>query len=178
MEVWYTSEWQLPVISRIAEQKRSFEVQSLKQLLEYEARTTEAIVRSWKCKVRRYFLVKTQFSVVTYCPGLCIYIEGGVDTFFQQIGWHGACQLRHVCGGHPIPIMHRFRYQLGPRGPATPAPKNLVSQRWHSVRTGSHRFKEFSKEENMLGMEQNELYKGDVKWLYMVQRHAWSGIIS
>jgi len=30
----------------------------------------------------------------------------------------------------------------------------------------------------MLGMEQNESFKGNVKWVYTVQRRAWSGIIS
>jgi len=45
-EVWYTCEQELPVICRIAEQKLSIEVHSLKLQLEYGARTTEAILGS------------------------------------------------------------------------------------------------------------------------------------
>ena len=86
MEVWYTSEQDLPVICRIAEQKLSVEVHSLKLQLDYGARTTEAILESWKCQVRTYFLVKIQLSVVTYRPGLCIYCKHVVDTFLQWIG--------------------------------------------------------------------------------------------
>jgi len=41
-EVWYTSEWELPVICTIAEQKLSFEVHSLNLQLDYGARTMEA----------------------------------------------------------------------------------------------------------------------------------------
>jgi len=50
-EVWYTSERELPVICRIAQQKLSFEVRSLKLHLDYGAQTTEAILGSCKCKV-------------------------------------------------------------------------------------------------------------------------------
>jgi len=50
-EVWYTNELELPVICRIAEQKLSIEVHSLKLQLDCGARTTEAILGSWKCKV-------------------------------------------------------------------------------------------------------------------------------
>ena len=89
-EVWYTRERELPVVCRIAEQKLSFEVHSLKLQLDYGARTTEAIVASCKYKVRTYFLVKIQLSVETYRPGLCIYGKRGVDTFLQRIGRHGA----------------------------------------------------------------------------------------
>jgi hypothetical protein len=31
--------------------------------------------------------------------------------------------------------------------------------------------------ENMLGMEQNESFKGNAKRVFTVQRRAWSGII-
>ena len=48
-EVWYTRERELPVICRIAEQKLSFEVHSLKVQLDYGARMTEAILGSGKC---------------------------------------------------------------------------------------------------------------------------------
>jgi len=48
-EVWYTRERELLVICRIAEQKLSFEVHSLKLQLDYGARTTEAILGSGKC---------------------------------------------------------------------------------------------------------------------------------
>ena len=48
-EVWYTREQELPVICRIAEQKLLCEVDSLKLQLDYEARTTEAILGSGKC---------------------------------------------------------------------------------------------------------------------------------
>ena len=85
-EVWYTRERELPVICRIAEQKLSFEVHSLKLQLDYGARTTEAILGSWKWKVRTHFLVKIQLSVETYRPGLCIYGKRVVDTFLQRIG--------------------------------------------------------------------------------------------
>jgi len=85
-EVWYTSERNLPVICRIAEQKLSFEIDSLKLQLDDGARMTEAILGSSKCKVRTYFLVKIQLSVVTYRPRLCIYGKRVVDTFLQQIG--------------------------------------------------------------------------------------------
>jgi len=85
-EVWYTRERELPVICRIAEQKLSFEVHSLKLQLDYGARTTEAILGSWKCMVRTYFLVKIQLNVETYHPGLCIYGKRVVDTFLQRIG--------------------------------------------------------------------------------------------
>jgi len=71
-EVWYTSKRELPVICRITEQKLSSEVHSVKLQLDYGARTTEAILGSWKYKVRTYFLVKIQLRVVTYRPGLCI----------------------------------------------------------------------------------------------------------
>jgi len=66
---------------------------------------------------------------------------------------------------------------LGWLGWAAPAPKTFVSQRWHSRCAGSHRFKAFRKEENMVGMEQNELFNGNAKWVYMVQRRACSGFI-
>jgi hypothetical protein len=65
----------------------------------------------------------------------------------------------------------------GRAGWAEPAFKSLVSERSYSMCTGSHRFKGFWKEENMLGMEQNKSFKGNVKWGYMVQRGAWGGII-
>ena len=29
----------------------------------------------------------------------------------------------------------------------------------------------------MLELEENESFKGNAKWVYTVQRHAWSGII-
>ena len=48
-EVWYTREWELPVICRIAEQKLSIEVHSLKLQFDYGARTTEAILGFGKC---------------------------------------------------------------------------------------------------------------------------------
>ena len=57
-EVWYMSERLLPVICRIAEQKLSFEVHTLKLQHEYGAQTTEAILGSSKCMVRTYFLAK------------------------------------------------------------------------------------------------------------------------
>jgi hypothetical protein len=85
-EVWFTSEWELTVICRIAEQKLSFEVYSLKLQLDYEAQMTEASLESWKCKIRTHFLVKIQLSVVTYCPGLSIYGQHVVDTFLEWIG--------------------------------------------------------------------------------------------
>jgi len=47
-EVSYTGEQELPVICRVAEQKLSFEAHSLKRQLNYGARTTGAILRSWK----------------------------------------------------------------------------------------------------------------------------------
>jgi hypothetical protein len=50
-EVWYTSERDLPVICRIADQKLSFEVHSLKLQLDHEDQITEAIIGCWKCKV-------------------------------------------------------------------------------------------------------------------------------
>ena len=50
-EVCYTSERQSLVICKIAKQKLSFEVHSLKLQLDYGARTTEAILGCWKCKV-------------------------------------------------------------------------------------------------------------------------------
>jgi len=40
------------------------------------------------------------------------------------------------------------------------------------VCAGRHRFDTFKKEENILGMEQNESLKGIAKWVYMVQRGA------
>ena len=48
-EVWNTRERELPAICRIAEQKLSFEVHSLKLQLDYGARTTEAILGFGKC---------------------------------------------------------------------------------------------------------------------------------
>ena len=83
--VWYTSERDSPVICRIAEQKLSFEIHTLKQQLDYGARMTEAIWESWKCKVRSHFLVNIQFSVVTYRLGLCISGKHVVDTILQRI---------------------------------------------------------------------------------------------
>jgi hypothetical protein len=50
-EMWYASERELPVMCRIAEQKLSFEVHSVKLQLDYGVRTTEVILGSWKCKV-------------------------------------------------------------------------------------------------------------------------------
>jgi hypothetical protein len=85
-EVWYISERDLPVICRIAEQKLSIEVHSLKLQLDYGARMTEAGVGSRKCKVRTYFLVEIPLRVITYRPGLCIYSKHVVDTFLQWIG--------------------------------------------------------------------------------------------
>jgi len=85
-EVWNTSERDLPAICRIAEQKLSFDVHSLKLQLEYGARMTEAILGSWKWKVRTYISVKIQLSVVTYRPGLCNYGKRVVDTVLQRIG--------------------------------------------------------------------------------------------
>jgi len=46
-QVGYTGERELPVIRRVAEQKLSFEVHSLRLQLDYGARTTEAILGSW-----------------------------------------------------------------------------------------------------------------------------------
>jgi len=85
-EAWYTSERDLLVICRIAEQKLSWDVHSLKLQLDYGAQTTEAVLESWKCKVRTYFLVKIQLSVVTYRPGLCMYGKRVVDTLLQRTG--------------------------------------------------------------------------------------------
>jgi len=45
-EVWYTGEWPSPVICRVAEQKVSFEVDSVKLQLDYGARMTDAILGS------------------------------------------------------------------------------------------------------------------------------------
>jgi len=89
-EVWYTSEWELPVICRIAEQKLSCEVHSLKLQLDYGARTTEAIIGSWKCEVRIHFSVTIQTSVGTNRPGQCIYGKRVVDTFIHTIDLDGA----------------------------------------------------------------------------------------
>jgi hypothetical protein len=50
-KVWYTSKRDLLVIWRITEQKLFFEVNSLKQQIDYGAQTTEAILGFWKCKV-------------------------------------------------------------------------------------------------------------------------------
>jgi len=85
-EVWYTSERVLPVICRITEHKLLMEIHSLELQLDYGTRMTEALPGSWKCKVRTYFLVKIQLSVVIYRPGLCIYGKHVVDTFHQMIG--------------------------------------------------------------------------------------------
>jgi len=43
-EGWYTREWELPGICRIAEQKLSIEVHCLKLQLNYRAQITEAIL--------------------------------------------------------------------------------------------------------------------------------------
>ena len=50
-EVWYTSERELPVICRIAEQMLSIEGHSLELQLDYGARMTEDILGSWKWTV-------------------------------------------------------------------------------------------------------------------------------
>jgi hypothetical protein len=42
---------------------------------------------------------------------------------------------------------------------------------------GSHRFKQFRKEENIVVIKQNEAFKGNAKWVYIVQRWAYSGLI-
>jgi len=55
-DVWYTREQGLPVICRIAEQKLSFGVHSLKLQLDYGAQTTEAILGSGKCIVLNILL--------------------------------------------------------------------------------------------------------------------------
>jgi hypothetical protein len=112
-EVWYTSERELPVICTIAEQKLTFEVHSLKLQLHYAAWRTEAILASGKCKVRTHILVKIQLSVVTYCPGQCIYGKHVVETFPQTIDWHVALQKWHLSGGLHILIKHRIRYSAG-----------------------------------------------------------------
>jgi len=130
---WYTSEWELPAICRIAEQTMSCEVHSLKLHLDYGARTIQAIVGSWKCKVRTHFLVRIQLSMGTYRPGQCIYSKRVVDTFLQRIGLNRAWQLWHLCGGLHILIKYRFRYLLGSSGMSPPAPRSIVSDRWHSV---------------------------------------------
>jgi hypothetical protein len=49
--VWHTSQWELLVICRIAEQKLSFEVHTVKLQLDYGVRTTDAMLASWECKV-------------------------------------------------------------------------------------------------------------------------------
>jgi hypothetical protein len=85
-EVSYTREQELLAISRIAEQKLSFEVHSLKLQLNYEAQTREAISGYWKGKVRTHFLVKIQLSVETDHPGQCIHSKHVVDTIFHWIG--------------------------------------------------------------------------------------------
>jgi len=89
-EGWYTSERELPVICRIAEPKLSFEVHRLKLQLDYGAQTTEAIVGSWKCKVRIHILVKIQLRVGAYRPGQCIYGKRVVGTLLQRIGLYRA----------------------------------------------------------------------------------------
>jgi len=85
-EVWYTTERDLPVICRIAEQELPFEVHSLKLQLDYGARMTEAILGFWKWKVRTYISVKIQLSVDPYRPGLGINGKRVVDIFLQRIG--------------------------------------------------------------------------------------------
>jgi hypothetical protein len=79
--VWITRERELLAICRIAEQMLSVEIHSLKRQLDYGARTTEAILGSWKCKVRTHSLVKIQLSVETFRPEQCIYGKCVVDTF-------------------------------------------------------------------------------------------------
>jgi hypothetical protein len=46
--VWYTSERELLVICGVADQKMSFDVNSLKLQLNYGGQTTESILESWK----------------------------------------------------------------------------------------------------------------------------------
>ena len=48
-KVWYTGEWELPVICRVAEQILPIELHSLKLQIDYGAQTTEAMLGSWKC---------------------------------------------------------------------------------------------------------------------------------
>jgi len=55
----------------------------------------------------------------------------------------------------------------GRAGWATPEPKGLVSDRWHSV----------CWEPQIQSIEQNESFKRNAKWVYTVQRRAWSGMI-
>jgi len=157
--VWYTRDRELPVICRIAEQKLSIEVHSLKLQLDYGARTTEATIGSWKCKVRTYFWVKIQLSVETYCPGLCIYGKRVVDTFLQRIGWHRGCQLWHSSGGLHIPSKHRLRYKGGIERDEPRLHLKVWCLKDDMLSAGSHRF------------------KGNAKWVYTVQRRASSGII-
>ena len=49
-EVWYTGERELPVISRVAEQKLVFGISSRKLQLDFGARMKSAISESWKCR--------------------------------------------------------------------------------------------------------------------------------
>jgi len=175
--VWYTSARDLPVICRIAEQKLSFEVHSLKQHLNCRAWTTETILGSSKCKVRTYFLVKIQLSVITYHPGLCIYSKGVVDTLLQRIGWHGAWHLWHLSGGLHIPIKHRFWYELSPSGMSRACTWKFSVWKMTLCVCWQPQIQSIHEGENMLGMEQNESFKGNVQRVFTVQRRVWSGII-
>jgi len=158
-EVWYTSERQLPVICRCAEQKLSFEIHCLKLQLHYWAQTREAILGFSKCKVRTRFWGKVQLSVVTYRPGLCIDGKRVVDTFLQRIAWYGSLQLWHLSGGLHIPIKHRFRaYPEFERDEPCLHLKVLCLMD-ETLYAGRHRF------------------NGNAKWVFMVQGRAWSGII-
>jgi len=61
----------------------------------------------------------------------------------------------------------------GPAEWAPPALQSFESERWHSVCAGSNRFKAFRKEGNMLGMEQNEPFKGDVRRVGSYDNNEW-----
>ena len=155
----YRGERELPVICRIAEQKLSIEGHSCKLQLKYGALTTEATLGSGKCTVWTYFLVKIKLSVVTYCTWLCIYSKRVVDTFLQRIGWHGGWQLGHLCSSPHRPIKYRFWYYAGAEQDEPHLHLKVLCLKHDTLYGGSHRF------------------KGNIKLVYTVQRHAWSGII-
>ena len=83
-EVWYTGQWELPVTCRVAEQKLSFEISSLKLQLDFVAQTIDAISGSWKHIGPNIHLSQN--------PGKCSYLSPR------------AVHLRKVCGGHRPPM--------------------------------------------------------------------------
>jgi hypothetical protein len=110
--------------------------------------------------------------------------QGCVST--ASVWWtpsaNGWVDTEHNCY---VSLSAAFTYQSiiasdnrwGRSGWAALTPNSFVSVWWTPSVCWKPQIKHGQKGRNILGMEENEPFKGNVKWVCTVQRRAWSGII-